>query len=64
MTFDANAAQVLILALTNLNVILVGEGRENKLVSYLTFSERDNEDIDDFLSELEKTFTVNQIPNN
>ncbi len=36
MTFDMNAAQALTLTLTNLNVILVGGGRENKSVNYLT----------------------------
>ncbi len=40
MAFDANAAQALTLALTNLNAMLVGGGRENKSVNYPIFSER------------------------
>ena len=44
--------------------MLVAEGRENKSVNYLTFSERGNKDIDDFMSELAKAFTVNQVPDN
>ncbi len=64
MTFDANAAQALTLVLTNLNVILAGGGRENKSVNYSTFSERGDEDIDDFMLELTKAFTVNQVPDN
>ena len=59
MTFDANAAQVLTLALTNLNMTLAGDGRENKSVNYSTFSERGDEDIDDFMSELAKAFAIN-----
>ncbi len=64
MTFDANAVQVLTLALTNLNMMLVGGGRENKSVSYPTFSGRGDEDIDDFISELAKAFAVNQVSDN
>ncbi len=64
MTFDANVAQTLTLALTNLNATLVGGGRKNKLVNYLTFSGREDEDIDDFMSELAKAFAVNQVPDN
>ncbi len=64
MAFDANAAQALTLALTNLNMTLAGGGRENKSVSYPTFSERGEEDIDDFISELAKAFTVNRVPDN
>ena len=59
MTFDANAAQALTLALTNLNAILAGGGRENKSVNYLTFSGRGDKDIDDFMSELTKAFAIN-----
>ncbi len=33
MTFDANIAQALMLALTNLNMTFAGGGRENKSVS-------------------------------
>jgi len=59
MTFDANTAQALMLTLTNLNAILAGGGRKNKSVNYPTFSERGDEDIDDFISELVKAFAVN-----
>ena len=52
------------LALTNLNVTLAGGGRENKSVNYLTFSERDDENIDNFMSELTKTFIVNWVSDN
>ncbi len=64
MAFDANAAQALTLALTNLNTMLTGGGRENKSVNYPTFSERGDEDIDDFMSEIAKAFAVNQVPDN
>ncbi len=64
MMFDANAAQALMLALTNLNTTLAGGGRENKSVSYPTFSGRGDEDIDDFMSELTKAFAVNRVPDN
>jgi len=47
-----------------LNITLTGGGRENKLVSYPTFSERGEEDIDDFMSELAKAFAVNRVPDN
>ncbi len=52
MAFDANVAQALTLALTNLNAMLAGGGRENKSVNYPTFSKRGDEDINDFISEL------------
>jgi len=61
ITFNANAAQTLILVLTNLNVTLVGESRENKSVNYPTFSEKEDEDINDFITELEKAFAVNRV---
>ena len=64
MAFDANAAQALTLALTNLNVTLAGGGRKNKSVNYPTFSGRGDEDIDDFMSELAKAFAVNRVPDN
>ncbi len=64
MTFDANAAQALMLALTNLNTTLARGGRENKSVSYPIFSGRDDEDIDDFMSKLAKAFAVNRVPDN
>ncbi len=38
ITFDANAAQALTLALTNLNAMIAGGGRESKSVNYPTFS--------------------------
>ena len=47
-----------------MNTTLAREGRENKSVSYPTFSERGEEDIDDFISELAKAFTVNRVPDN
>ncbi len=53
MAFDANTANVFTLALINLNVALV-RGRENKTVNYPTFSGRGDEDINDFIMELEK----------
>ncbi len=62
--FDANVAQALTLILTNLNATLAGGGRENKFINYLTFSERGDEDIDDFISELAKAFVINRIPDN
>ncbi len=64
MAFDANAAQALTLALTNLNATLAGGGRENKSVNYPTFSGRGDEDINDFMSELAKAFAVNRVPDN
>ena len=64
MAFDANAAQALTLALTNLNTTLAGGGRENKSVNYPTFSGRGDEDIDDFMSEIAKAFAVNRVPDN
>ena len=59
MVFDVNAAQALMLALTNLNATLAGGGKENKSVNYLTFSGRGDKDIDDFMSELTKAFAIN-----
>ncbi len=44
--------------------MLAGKGRENKFVNYPTFSRRSDEDINDFMSELAKTFTVNRVPDN
>jgi len=64
MAFDANAAQSLTLALINLNMTLAEGGRENKSVSYPTFSERGEEDIDDFMSELIKAFAINRVSDN
>src|SRR6266542_1271894 len=64
MTFDVNAAQAFTLALTNLNMTLVGGSRENKSVNYPTFSRRNDKDINDFTLELAKAFTVNQVSDN
>ena len=64
MMFDANAAQALTLALNNLNTTLTEGGRENKSVNYPTFSERGDEDINDFMAELAKAFAVNQVSDN
>jgi len=64
MTFDANAAQALTLALTNLNATLARGSRENKSVNYPTFNGRGDEDIDDFMSKLAKAFAVNRVPDN
>ncbi len=61
MAFDANAANALTVALTNLNTTLVAKGGERKAVNYLSFSERGDEDINDFITELEKAFAVNRV---
>jgi len=47
-----------------LNATLAARKRENKTVNYLTFSERGNEDINNFIIELEKMFTINRMSNN
>ena len=52
------------LALTNLNATLAGGGRENKSINYPIFSERGDENIDDFMLELAKAFAVNRVPDN
>jgi len=61
MAFDVNAANALTVALTNLNTTLTAEGRERKAVNYPSFSGRGNEDINNFIMELEKTFAVNRV---
>ncbi len=61
MIFDANIANVLTLALTNLNTTLAVGEEERKTVNYSTFSKRGEEDINDFILELEKTFAVNRV---
>jgi len=61
MTFDTNTTNALTIALTNLNMTLVVGGGERKSVNYLTFSEREDEDINDFITELEKAFAVNRV---
>ena len=50
--------------MTNLNATIAEGGRKNKSVNYPTFSERGDEDIDNFMSELIKAFAINQVPNN
>jgi len=47
-----------------LNTTLTEGGRENKSVNYPTFSERGDEDIDNFMSELTKAFVVNRVSDN
>ena len=47
-----------------MNATLAGGGRENKSVNYPTFSDRGEEDIDDFMSELAKTFAINRVLDN
>jgi len=44
-----------------LNITLVAREKEKKSVNYLTFSERGDKDIHDFIIELEKTFAVNRV---
>ncbi len=61
MAFDANVANALTVALTNLNTTLAAEGGERKAVNYPTFSEKDDEDINDFIINLEKAFAVNRV---
>ncbi len=64
MTFDTNTANVLTVALTNLNMTLVTEEGEKKIVNYLTFSRRGNKDIDNFIIKLEKAFIINRVSDN
>ncbi len=64
MIFDTNIANTLTLTLTNLNITLASRIKENKTVNYLTFNKREDENINDFITKLEKTFTVNRIANN
>ena len=61
MIFDANSANTLMLALTNLNMTLTAGRGERKVVNYLSFNGRDDENINNFITELEKTFTVNRV---
>ncbi len=61
MAFDANATNALTVALTNLNTTLAVEGGKRKAVNYSSYSERGDEDINDFITELEKAFTINRI---
>ncbi len=64
MTSDINVANVLTIALTNLNIILVVGRKERKTVNYLTFSKKSDENIDDFITKLEKIFAVNRVFDN
>ncbi len=52
------------LTLTNLNATLAERGKENKSVNYPTFSRQGDKNIDDFITELEKAFAVNRVPDN
>jgi len=61
MTFDTNAANTFTVALTNLNMTLVAEEGEKKSVNYLTFSERGDKNINDFIIEVEKAFVRNKV---
>ncbi len=61
MAFDINAANALTVILTNLNMTLVVGGKERKSVNYSTFSERGDEDINNFITKLEKAFAVNRV---
>ncbi len=44
--------------------MLVKRVRENKIVNYSTFNKKGNEDINDFITKLEKVFVINRIVNN
>ena len=44
-----------------MNITLVAREKEKKSVNYLIFSEKEDKDIHDFITELEKTFAVNRI---
>ncbi len=61
MTFDVNVANALTVALINLNTILTVGGGEQKVVNYPSFSEREDENINDFITKLEKAFVVNRV---
>jgi len=64
MVFDTNTANIYIVALTNLNMILVAESEKKKIVNYLTFSKRNEKDINNFIVELEKAFVINRVFDN
>ncbi len=65
MIFDANATNILIFTFINLNMMLTGRIiRKNKSISYPIFSEKDDKDVNDFISDLKKVFTVNNMLNN
>jgi len=63
MTFDTNAVNILTVALTNLNTTLVARREEKKAVNYLFFNRREDKDINDFITELEKAFAINRVVN-
>ena len=63
MAFDINITNMLILILTNLNTTLVEKDQKNKILSYSTFSKRENENVNDFVNDLKKTFLMNRILN-
>ncbi len=42
-------------------MILAVGGGERKSVNYLTFSKKEDEDINNFIIDLEKTFIVNKV---
>jgi len=44
-----------------LNTILAAGGGERKVVNYLSFSRRGDENINNFITELEKAFVVNRV---
>ncbi len=64
MTFDTNAANALIITLTNLNTTLAAGRGERKVVNYPFFSERGDENINNFITELKKVFAVNRVVDN
>ena len=47
-----------------MNATIAEGGRKNKSVNYPTFSERGDEDIDDFMLELAKAFAINRVSDN
>ncbi len=62
MTFDTNVTNTLTLALINLNAILIrAECWKSKTINYSTYYRRGDENIDDFIKDLEKAFAVNNI---
>ncbi len=63
IAFDANVTNIFILALINFNAILIREDKENRIISYLIFSEREGENIDDFINNLKKAFAINRVAN-
>ncbi len=64
MIFDINITNILTLALTNLNATFARKVRENKIINYLIFNKKKDKNVNDFIVELKKAFTVNRIVNN